>query len=133
MDEYRPIYLCNLSYKIITKLIASRFKPILDSIISSSQAEFIPNRSMMDNIIMSHEVIYLLNRKKGKVKLMAFKVDMVKAYDRVEWNFLCHVLKCHGFLDHFISMIFQCISTPSYSILVNRPPHRLMKPSRGIR
>lgn len=84
VEQYRLIALCNLSYMIITKIMAARPKLCLDSTISPAQAAFIPNRKMGDNVIISHEIMHHLNRKRGSLCLMALKVDLAKAYDRVE-------------------------------------------------
>ncbi|KAL8106994.1 hypothetical protein AgCh_023701 [Apium graveolens] len=89
LTELRPIALCNVVMKIITKVIANRLKRVLDTVISSSQSAFLPDRLISDNIMVSFEIMHYLKRKKfGREGFMPLKLDMSKAYDRVEWNFL---------------------------------------------
>lgn len=63
---------------------------------------------------------------------MALKIDMAKEYDWVEWRFLVHILKWHGFSDHFINLISWCISLPNFSIMLNGSLFGKFKPSCGI-
>ncbi|KAL8097756.1 hypothetical protein AgCh_030760 [Apium graveolens] len=94
VEEFRPIALCNVLIKIVTKVLANRMKGLLDVVISDTQSAFVPGRLISDNIIISYEVIHYLKRKKtGKEGFMALKLDMSKAYDRIEWNFLEAMLK----------------------------------------
>ena len=86
MSDFRRISLCNVSYKIISKILTNRLKPILSSIISENQTVFIPDRLITDNVLVAFEIMhYLKKRKGGKDSYMAVKLDMSKAYDRVEW------------------------------------------------
>ena len=87
--DFRPISICNMIYKIISKVIANCLKPLLNSIISKSQSAFIADRLITDNIRITFESLHHMKtnciRKKG---FMAMKLNMSKAYDRVEWSFL---------------------------------------------
>lgn len=88
-SDFRPINLCNVSYKLIAKSIANRLKPILQSIISEAQSAFVLGRLISDNFLISYECVeYIMQKRSGKAGYVAMKLDMSKAYDRVEWTFL---------------------------------------------
>lgn len=133
VDHYRPIALCNVCYKIISKILVDRIKPLLDSLICPTQTTFVPGRNIQENIIICHEIMHHMKKKIGTLGLMALKIDMAKAYDRVEWSLLLHILKLHGFSDEFINLIYQCISSPTFSFLINGSPFGMIKSSRGLR
>ena len=85
VTDYRPINLCNVVYKIVSKVIANRLKKILPSIISETQISFVHGRLITDNVIVDFETMHhISNKKTGKVGEMALKLDMSKAYNRVE-------------------------------------------------
>lgn len=111
VDQFRPILICNVVFKLITKIISRRLRPILDQIIHPCQATFIPNRSIGDNVIINHEVMNFLNKKKGRLGYMAIKLDMVKAYDWVEWGVLIHIMSKFGFGSKIKELVLECIST----------------------
>ncbi|KAG8374776.1 hypothetical protein BUALT_Bualt10G0030900 [Buddleja alternifolia] len=133
VEGFRPISLCNSTYKVISKILASRFKVLLDKFISPSQSAFVPNRDINDNSILSHKIMnFLNNKRKGKVAYMAIKIDLAKAFDRVEWSTLLLILENLGFDPKFIHFIHQCITTSSLSLLVNSTTFGYFKSSRGI-
>ena len=101
--------------------------------ISPLQAAFAPGRRGMDNIVIAQELIYSMGNKKGKMGFMTIKVDLEKAYGRLEWNFIHKVLRAFHFPHHLVNLIMSCISTTSISILVNGESLESFNPSRGIR
>lgn len=133
VDQFRPIALCNVTLKIITKIITGRLLNLLESIFHPSQAAFIPNRAINDNIIINHEVMCYMNQKKGVNGFMAIKIDLAKAYDWVEWGVLQRLMKCLGFDDYFTHLIMECISTARFSLLLNGCLYGYFEAQWGLR
>lgn len=131
--DFRPISLCNVSYKIIVKSLADRIKNHLPNIIHPSQSAFVQGRHIASNIIIAQEIIHSFNLKSWTQKAFFLKLNLAKASDRIEWNFIVKALKRQGFQDHFISIIYCCISTTSLSVLVNGDPTPSFHPQRGVR
>jgi hypothetical protein len=92
---YRPIALCNVIYKILTKVIARRLKPILPTIISPEQSGYVEGRQIMDSVTLAHEVIHSL--QKTKTPGMLLKLDLFKAFDKLGWEFMRAMLLAFGF------------------------------------
>ncbi|KAL8091605.1 hypothetical protein AgCh_034018 [Apium graveolens] len=134
VGDLRPIALCNVLVKIITKVLANRMKKLLDVVVSDTQSAFIPGRLISDNIMISYEVMHYLKRKKfGKEGFMALKLDMSKAYDRIEWKFLEAILRKLGFCDWWVYLVMQCVTTVSYSVVHGEYEMGPIIPTRGIR
>lgn len=133
MEQFKPISLCNVGYKVITKILANRLKLVLDGLISPFQSPFIPGRSISENIVLTQEILYKFSKKTGSGASMAAKLDMAKAYDRVEWDFIKEILRCFGFGEIFSNLIMQCVSTPSFSVLINGTPFGFFTSQRGLR
>uniref|UniRef100_A0A803NFE6 Reverse transcriptase domain-containing protein n=1 Tax=Cannabis sativa TaxID=3483 RepID=A0A803NFE6_CANSA len=134
VTDLRPIALCNVLYKIITKVMANRMKPFMDKAVSANQSAFIPGRLISDNILVSFEVLHYLKRKRqGKEGYMALKLDMSKAYDRIEWGFLEAVLLKLGFSRKWVNLTLSCVTSASYTITHGGKEMGPIIPTRGIR
>ncbi|GJX28323.1 putative RNA-directed DNA polymerase [Tanacetum coccineum] len=132
VSDYRPIACCNVVYKIISKIISNRLKVVLGSLVDENQCAFIPSRQISDNILLSQELMRGYHRDRGFAKC-AFKVDIQKAYDSVEWVFLSSCLKAFGFHDTMIKWIMNCVTSVSFSVNVNGDHLGFFKGMRGLR
>ncbi|KAL0302122.1 UNVERIFIED_CONTAM: hypothetical protein Scaly_3043400 [Sesamum calycinum] len=132
VSDYRPISCCNVLYKAITKIIVKRIQRVLPLLINYSQNAFVPGRSISDNILLAQELLAGYNQTRLPERC-TLKVDIQKAYDSVEWDFLLEVLRLFNFPTHFITLIVQCVSTASFSVSLNGAIHGFFKGGRGLR
>ena len=116
-SRFRPISLCNLSYKIVTKIIANRLKKILPKVILKNQGGFIKGQKIQDNILLVQEAIH--SSTQNKEEGMVIKLDLANAFDRVRHDFLFLVMKKLGFSPSFVHWVQGCISSPWIAPLVN--------------
>lgn len=78
LHNFHPISLCNVSYKLIKKVIANRLQEFMENLVSPNQGSFVPRRHIEDNIIVAQELVYTISRLKGGKKFMSIKVDLEK-------------------------------------------------------
>ena len=133
VSHYRPISLCNTIYKVISKIIVSRIRPLLPHLISPVQTAFLEGRRGTDNVIIAQELIYSLRKRKGRTGYMVIKIDLEKAFDRLEWSFIKMVLEHFGFPEMMINLIMSCVTSTTTAILFNGSKLDSFQPSRGIR
>ena len=129
--DLRPISLVGGLYKILTKVLANRIKRVLDRVISKSQNAFIEGRQILDAVLIANEIVDSSLRRK-ECGLIC-KLDIEKAYDSIRWEFLFQVMGKMGFGGRWISWIKWCISTASFSVIVNGSPAGYFPSSRGLR
>lgn len=133
VTQFRPISLCNVVYKVISKMLANHLKMLLPEIISYHQSTFVPGRLITDNILIAYESRHAIKRKKGKRGLCAVKLDKHKAYDRVEWTYLKRIMLKMGFFQRWVNLIMECVQTVDYRVCFNGMETETIKPTRGLR
>ena len=118
--DYHPISLCNVIFKLASKVVANRLKKVLPSIISDTQSTFVHGRLITDNVLVAFEAMHHINQKKARKKgEMALNLEMRKAYDHVEWAYLDKIMENLGFNLRWRSLVMKCVTTISYSFKIN--------------
>ena len=134
MSDYRRISLGNVISRIVSKVVANRLKYVLPMVISDAQSAFVPNRLITDNTTVAYELLHRMrNRRKGRMGQKAVKLDISKAYDRVEWGFLRQIMLKLGFDPKWVQLAIETITIASYSVLINGKSRGFIKLSRGIK
>lgn len=132
ITEFRPISLCNVLYKVISKVIATRLETVLPEIISPHQSAFVKGRLLIENVLLATELVQNFNQANVSARGV-LKVDLRKAFDSLKWEFILRVLRVANFPEVFVNWIQQCITTPSFSINVNGDLCGFFEGKQGIR
>ncbi|KAG8383563.1 hypothetical protein BUALT_Bualt04G0026600 [Buddleja alternifolia] len=133
VTHFRPISLCNVLYKIVTKTIVKRVKPYISELVSPMQSSFIPGKGTQDNILCLQEIIHSFRNSKCKKGNIVIKIDLEKAYDKVSWDFLEQTLYVFNFPRQLINLIMHCVTSSSPQILWNGMALPPLKPKYGLR
>ncbi|KAA3475771.1 reverse transcriptase like protein [Gossypium australe] len=129
LTQFRPISLCNVLYKIIPKCLVNRINPILPKLVSPNQSSFVPKRQIIDNIIISQEVIHTMRKKNAQRLWMILKLDHEKAYD----SFLRDTLDALDLPRDWTSKVMKCVETTFIQVLWNGEKTERFRPKRGLR
>lgn len=130
ISDYRSVACANVLYKVISKILCNKIKWFLPFLIAENQSYFIPGRNVGENVLLAHEQV-LDFAKRGKAK-MCIKIDLQKAYDTVNCEFVCHMLHCFAFSLSTIQLIYECISTPTFFIMADGRPEEFITSNRGL-
>lgn len=133
ITQFPSISLCNMIYKLITKVLVNRIRPFLIDFIDPLQSIFIPGRSTHDNILVAQEITHSMHKSTSKKGYLAYKIDLEKTYDRVDWCFLQKTLEDFRFPQPTIRPIMLCVSSSSLSLLWNGNKLPTFSPKRGLR
>ncbi|KAL0386462.1 UNVERIFIED_CONTAM: hypothetical protein Slati_4601500 [Sesamum latifolium] len=126
VSDFRPIGCCNVVYKAISKILVRRMQRVLHMLIDCSQNAFVPGQSIADNILLAQELLARYNQVRLPQRC-TIKVDIQKAYDSVNWDFILESLKIFNFPSRFISWIEQCMTTATFSLSLNGSIHGFLK------
>jgi hypothetical protein len=129
IQQYRPICLLNVSFKIFTKVATNRIFTIAQKIIGPTQIAFVPGMNIMEGAVVLHETIHELHRKKQNGVIL--KIDFEKAYDKVRWSFFQQTLRMKGFSDKWCSWINAFIRGGHVAIKTNDPLGQFFQTKRG--
>ncbi|KAK5843153.1 hypothetical protein PVK06_005596 [Gossypium arboreum] len=120
MGQFHPISLYNVIYKIISKVLVNRSRRMLDFCIDENQGAFVTGRQITDNILVAYEILNSFKKKnEGLVGSFALKIDMNKAYDKMDWSFTEKMMRKLGFCNVWINFIMKCVTTVSYLVRRN--------------
>ncbi|GAA0176031.1 hypothetical protein LIER_29096 [Lithospermum erythrorhizon] len=132
IKEYRPIACCNVIYKCIIKILADRLKRVLNDVISYNQSAFVKGRMLNDSVLLMNELVNNYHNKEGR-RRCTLKIDIMKAYDTVRWDYLWCVIEAMRFPVLFNSWTRKCVSISIFSVQVNGSLHGQFESSRGLR
>ena len=131
VQQYRPICMLNVSFKIFTKVLANRLVAVADKVVRQSQTAFMTGRNILEGVVILHETIHELHRK--KMSGVVLKLDFEKAYDKVNWVFVQQALRMKGFSPMWCKWIEEVVSRGNVGVKVNEEIGHNFQTRKGLR
>ncbi|XP_075086216.1 secreted RxLR effector protein 78-like [Nicotiana tabacum] len=129
----RPIILSNFINKVFSRVIDERLVSYLPNLTSDEQDGFVKGRSIVENILLTREIIKDIRLRTKAGPNVVIKLDMAKAYDMISRLFMTKVLGRMGFSERFIGIVYGIISNNWNSVLLNGQPYGFFKSTRGVK
>lgn len=133
VTDFRPISICNIVYKVISKVLARRIKPYMNQIISKAQSAFIARREISESVVLLREVLHSFRQKSYRNQQFCLKVDLSKAFDRMNWSYLESILPMYGFPPEICKWIMLCVTSAEYTVILNGRGDGFFRPTCGLR
>ena len=131
IEQFRPICLLNVSFKIFTKVGTNRLSQIAHAVVQPTQTAFMPDRNILEGVVVLHETLHEIHTK--KLDGVVFKVDFEKAYDKVKWPFLQQALRMKGFDEAWRRQVESFTQKGSIGIKVNEDIGHYFQTHKGLR
>uniref|UniRef100_A0A8I6XZE3 Reverse transcriptase domain-containing protein n=1 Tax=Hordeum vulgare subsp. vulgare TaxID=112509 RepID=A0A8I6XZE3_HORVV len=131
IEQFRPICLLNVSFKVFTKVGTNRLTQIAHEVVQPSQTAFMPDRNILEGVVVLHETLHEIHSK--KLDGVIFKVDFKKAYDKVKWSFLQQALRMKGFDEIWRKQVESFVQKGSVGIRVNDDIGHYFQTFKGLR
>lgn len=134
ITHYRPVSLSNVVSRLASKVLVNRLKVLFPHIISENQRAFMSNHLITDNVLLAFETMHHISQKRGgKLGEMAFKLDISKVYDQVEWGCLEQIMHKMSFHTKCFEIMMRCVHSITYFVKINGQPQGHVAPTRGLR
>lgn len=119
---------------MFSKTLSNRLKHVLPEIMEKNHYTFVPERMIADNIVVAYEIMhYIIRKRNGAYSFGALKLDISKAYDKIEWGYLNQVLKSMGFSERFMKLVMMCVMDVKFKFLFGGQKLGPIVVERGLR
>lgn len=133
VEYFRPVSVCNVVYKTITKILTACLKPFIGDCISPAQSAFVPGRDISENVILLREILHSFKQPNNKNQQFCLKIDLSKAFDRLDWDYLEDILPLYGVPQKLTRWIMSCVRSAVFTVVLNGSGQGFFSPNCGLR